>query len=275
MCLQYRQLHGEHAHFKENDAASLSKDLGMLGVLIHIACDALNNVGVIVAAVIMLRTSGKSRFYADPAVSLGISLMIVGSAYPLIKRSGAILLQASPARLDVKAIQADLEAVRQPRRGRSQETDRLADSRRRIGPRAPHLASRREQDGGLGTHHHVRSRPPLLREPSPDYPTVFARLRTALSNIGARVLLQGHHKGVQKGGCSSTVPGHLLDRVREFWLLWWGIVAWTLEGLLGEAWRPYLRPPQGGLRDNSLLCFCCGFLGDFFFFFRFSLELLV
>lgn len=84
----------------------------MLGVIIHVACDALNNIGVIIAAVVIKYTHGKGTAYADPAVSLFISIMIVASACPLIKRSGAILLQSSPDGLDVKAIQSDLEAVR-------------------------------------------------------------------------------------------------------------------------------------------------------------------
>lgn len=83
----------------------------MLGVVIHVACDALNNIGVIIAAVVIKYTNGKGATYADPTVSLFISLMIVASAYPLNKRSGAILLQGSPDGLDVKAIRADLEAV--------------------------------------------------------------------------------------------------------------------------------------------------------------------
>ena len=84
----------------------------MLGVIIHVACDALNNIGVIIAAAVIKYVPEEGTKYADPAVSLFISLMIIASAYPLIKRSGAILLQSTPDDLDVKAIRADLEAAR-------------------------------------------------------------------------------------------------------------------------------------------------------------------
>ena len=110
--VQYINHHGGHAHFKKAKPASHPRDLGMLGVIIHVGCDALNNIGVIIAAVVIKYVPGERTKYADPAVSLFISLMIIASAYPLIKRSGAILLQSTPDDLDVKAIRADLEAVR-------------------------------------------------------------------------------------------------------------------------------------------------------------------
>jgi zinc transporter 1 len=109
---QYLNHHSEHVHFKKAETIPHHRDLGMLGVVIHVACDALNNIGVIIAAIVVKYTDSKGKTYADPAVSLFISLMIVASAYPLIKKSGAILLQSSPDGLDVKAIRADLEAVR-------------------------------------------------------------------------------------------------------------------------------------------------------------------
>ncbi|KAK3353115.1 cation efflux family protein [Lasiosphaeria hispida] len=107
----YRHLHGEHRHFKQQQNAAPKRDLGMLGVLIHVLCDALNNLGVILAAVLMAYTTSASRFYADPAVSMGISLMILLSAYPLVKDSGAILLQGAPRGLDVQDVQEDLEMI--------------------------------------------------------------------------------------------------------------------------------------------------------------------
>ncbi|KAK0715712.1 cation efflux family-domain-containing protein [Lasiosphaeris hirsuta] len=107
----YRHLHGEHRHFKQQQNAAPKRDLGMLGVLIHVICDALNNLGVILAAVVMAYTTSVFRFYADPAVSMGISIMILLSACPLIKDSGAILLQGAPRGLDVQDVQEDLEMI--------------------------------------------------------------------------------------------------------------------------------------------------------------------
>ncbi|KAL8695680.1 MAG: hypothetical protein Q9201_007987 [Fulgogasparrea decipioides] len=73
-------------------------DLNMLGVLLHILSDAINNLGVIVAALIILLTHSPHRYYADPATSLFISLIIFLFALPLVKNSGSILLQAARPR---------------------------------------------------------------------------------------------------------------------------------------------------------------------------------
>lgn len=43
------------------------------------------DIGVIIAAVIFLKLHTPKRFYADPAVSLAISLIIFGSAIPMSK----------------------------------------------------------------------------------------------------------------------------------------------------------------------------------------------
>jgi solute carrier family 30 (zinc transporter), member 1 len=83
----------------------------MLGALIHVIGDALNNLGVIVAAIVMWRTSWPSRFYADPGVSMGISFMILLSAMPLVKNSGVILLQSAPRGVDLSDVKHDLEKV--------------------------------------------------------------------------------------------------------------------------------------------------------------------
>ncbi len=57
----------------------------MMGVLIHVIGDALNNIGVIIAAAVIWQAKYEGRFYADPGVSLGISIMIFASAIPLGK----------------------------------------------------------------------------------------------------------------------------------------------------------------------------------------------
>ncbi|KAK0641599.1 cation efflux protein [Cercophora newfieldiana] len=107
----YRQLHRNHHHVQQSEKNDTKRDLGMLGVLTHVLCDAINNLGVIVAAAVMSFTTFKSRFYADPAVSMGIALMILISAMPLLRRSGAILLQGAPSTVDASEIQEDLEMI--------------------------------------------------------------------------------------------------------------------------------------------------------------------
>ena len=60
-----------------------TRDLGIAGVLIHIAGDALNNIGVIIAGAVIWKTSSPARFYADPAIGIAIAIMILASSVPL------------------------------------------------------------------------------------------------------------------------------------------------------------------------------------------------
>ncbi|KAG8360889.1 hypothetical protein FVEN_g1815 [Fusarium venenatum] len=90
---------------------SPGRDLGMLGVFIHVLGDAINNVGVIIAAVIIWKAEGQGRYYADPAVGVFISFMILASAVPLVKNSGAILLQTAPRGINLEDIKHDIEKI--------------------------------------------------------------------------------------------------------------------------------------------------------------------
>jgi solute carrier family 30 (zinc transporter), member 1 len=74
-------LHHDHRH--KVKSRGHHQDYGMAGVILHIAGDAINNVGVIIAGLIVWKTDHPGRFYADPAVSLFIALMILISAIPL------------------------------------------------------------------------------------------------------------------------------------------------------------------------------------------------
>ena len=76
--------HAEHRH--KIDASKTnghSHDLGMMAVLMHIAGDAINNIGVIIAAAVIWKAHYGGRFYADPAVSMGIAIMITLSGLPV------------------------------------------------------------------------------------------------------------------------------------------------------------------------------------------------
>lgn len=55
----------------------------MNAIIIHILGDILNNLGVIAAALIMMFLKSPARFYADPAISMVIAIMISCSAVPL------------------------------------------------------------------------------------------------------------------------------------------------------------------------------------------------
>ena len=62
---------------------SFTKDLGLQAIFMHLLGDAANDVGVIIAAAIMQWSKSKNRFYADPAISMIISIGIACTAIPL------------------------------------------------------------------------------------------------------------------------------------------------------------------------------------------------
>lgn len=77
-----------------------TKSMNMEGVFLHVLGDALGNVGVIVTALFIWKTSYSWRFYSDPFVSLVITAIIFSSALPLCRRSSNILLQATPTNVN-------------------------------------------------------------------------------------------------------------------------------------------------------------------------------
>lgn len=83
----------------------------MLGVLIHVIGDAINNVGVIVSALVIWKTEGENRYYIDPAIGVFIAIMIFLTALPLTKHSGGILLQIAPGGIDMDDVKHDIEMV--------------------------------------------------------------------------------------------------------------------------------------------------------------------
>jgi Co/Zn/Cd efflux system component len=54
-----------------------------MGVLLHVLCDAANNLGVIASALVIWLAKYDGRYYADPGVSMGIAIMIMVSSVPL------------------------------------------------------------------------------------------------------------------------------------------------------------------------------------------------
>ncbi|GFG26776.1 metal ion resistance protein/transporter (Zrc1), putative [Aspergillus udagawae] len=102
--------HVEHRHNVKSQAKK-GHDLGMMGVLIHVLGDAANNVGVIIAALVIWKAKYEGRYYADPAVSMAIAIVILLSSLPLVRKSGTILLQSVPLGVDPEDVKHDLEAI--------------------------------------------------------------------------------------------------------------------------------------------------------------------
>ncbi|KAG5946579.1 hypothetical protein E4U53_006569 [Claviceps sorghi] len=102
--------HQGHKHTVVTPAKS-ERDLGLFGVFVHVVGDAINNVGVIVAALIIWLTDSPTRYYADPAIGVFIAIMIFLTALPLTKRSGSILLQVAPAGVNMEDVRHDIEMI--------------------------------------------------------------------------------------------------------------------------------------------------------------------
>ncbi|KAK9576613.1 hypothetical protein V6Z92_009877 [Aspergillus fumigatus] len=102
--------HVEHRHNVKSQAKK-GHDLRMMGVLIHVLGDAANNLGVIIAALVVWKAKYEGRYYADPAVSMAIAIVILLSSLPLVRKSGTILLQSVPLGVDPEDVKHDLEAI--------------------------------------------------------------------------------------------------------------------------------------------------------------------
>lgn len=103
-------VHAAHMHIVV-EPKKHRMDLGILAVLIHVVGDAINNIGVIISALIIWFVKSPSRYYADPAVGMWIAIMILITAIPLTKRSGRILLQSAPVGVKLDNIKKDLESI--------------------------------------------------------------------------------------------------------------------------------------------------------------------
>jgi solute carrier family 30 (zinc transporter), member 1 len=80
---QSAEQHYEHRH--KVAKAEHHHDYGIAGVMIHIAGDAFNNIGVIIAGLVIWKSTSPNRYYADPTVSMAIAIVILLSAVPLGK----------------------------------------------------------------------------------------------------------------------------------------------------------------------------------------------
>ncbi|WVW84339.1 hypothetical protein I302_106373 [Kwoniella bestiolae CBS 10118] len=104
--------HSQHHHARhDEDGQEPKRNLGLLGVIVHLFGDDANNVGVIIAAAVMWKLSSPKRFYADPAVSLVIAMMIFLSAIPLAKQTSRVLMEAAPEHINPQNVKEDLMTI--------------------------------------------------------------------------------------------------------------------------------------------------------------------
>ncbi|CAD6572563.1 MAG: hypothetical protein CYPHOPRED_004881 [Cyphobasidiales sp. Tagirdzhanova-0007] len=101
-------MHALHVHTIRPSKSQSTYDLGFPGVLVHLVGDAVNNLFVIASAVIVWQTSF-SR--ADAIASLLVGLIILGTAVPLLKRTGRFLLEIAPSEIDLSGIEKNINSL--------------------------------------------------------------------------------------------------------------------------------------------------------------------
>ncbi|CAG8908929.1 unnamed protein product [Penicillium egyptiacum] len=115
----HKHLHFEKHHCADSGGHSHGHgghdhgDLGIMGVMLHVIGDAINNLGVMAAGLIIwLAAPHASRYYADPGVSMFIAILIILSSFPLMRRAGMILLESVPTGVDMCDVKHDLEKIK-------------------------------------------------------------------------------------------------------------------------------------------------------------------
>lgn len=82
-------------------------DLNARGAWLHLISDALGSIGAILAAGVIWKLGW---LWADPAVSLLVSVLVLRSAWGLMKDGTTVLMESAPAHIDVDGLRAALLA---------------------------------------------------------------------------------------------------------------------------------------------------------------------
>ncbi|XP_008825024.1 zinc transporter 10 [Nannospalax galili] len=94
-----------------------SEALNIRGVLLHVMGDALGSVVVVITAIIFyVRPLGREdpcnwQCYIDPSLTVVMVIIILSSAFPLIKETAVILLQMVPKGVNMEDLMSKVDAV--------------------------------------------------------------------------------------------------------------------------------------------------------------------
>ena len=83
------------------------ENLNIRGAALHVAGDLLGSVAAIVAAIIIIYTGWMQ---IDPILSIAVAILILKSAWALVKRSAHVLLEGAPEWLDIGVMREHLVA---------------------------------------------------------------------------------------------------------------------------------------------------------------------
>ncbi|HJR42145.1 MAG TPA: cation diffusion facilitator family transporter [Gemmatimonadaceae bacterium] len=83
-------------------------NLNIRGAYLHVIGDLLGSLATVVAAVLILLTGWLP---ADPIASLAVTLLVMRSAWQLVRESVDVLLETTPAHISLGAVRQQLEAI--------------------------------------------------------------------------------------------------------------------------------------------------------------------
>lgn len=89
--------------------AGSKESLNMKGAYFEVLSDMLTSIGVIIAGVVMLAANG--LYWIDPLISAGIGLFILPRTWNLMMESVGVLLEGTPADVDIAALRGSLGRV--------------------------------------------------------------------------------------------------------------------------------------------------------------------
>lgn len=89
-----------HQHSHDN--------LNVRGAYLHVLGDLLGSIGTIIAGVVVMATGWSA---ADPVISVLIALLILFSAWHLVRDATDVLLESAPRDIDMAVVLDDLKAI--------------------------------------------------------------------------------------------------------------------------------------------------------------------
>lgn len=84
------------------------KDLNVRGAYLHMLADAAVSVAVVLSALVIMVTNWN---WLDPAISLGICVILAIGTWGLLRESTILLMQAAPKSTDVEEVRAFLSST--------------------------------------------------------------------------------------------------------------------------------------------------------------------
>ncbi|RIB23592.1 cation efflux protein [Gigaspora rosea] len=100
---QHEESHDYHNH-KDHDH-------NMKGVFLHVLGDALGNIGVIASALFIRYTDFEWRYYADPVVSMLLTIIIFATTLPFVRNTSSVLLQGVPLGIPIDTVRDKIQKI--------------------------------------------------------------------------------------------------------------------------------------------------------------------